>query len=174
MLAALVAAARAVVAMAVVRAAAVKAEVVTAVKRGGTRWTGDPRYEKKQSHLQFLWRSVYRPAHTRALLLGRNQLSKAVPMITSFFKAKPAAGDAAAASSSNTAASVEESKTPAKENERPVTTEGGTKRIGLAAEEQGSPQDDLVVVDPKTSGAATHTPPCPSHLTPPPPNTGLV
>ena len=75
-------------------------------------------------------------------------------MITSFFKAKPAAGDAAAASSSTTAVasvasgSTKDQKTPAKENERPVAAEGGTKRAGLAA---SSPQEELVVVEPETS-----------------------
>ena len=75
-------------------------------------------------------------------------------MITSFFKAKPAAGDAAAASSSITAVasvasgSTKDQETPAKENERPVAAEGGTKRAGLAA---SSPQEELVVVEPETS-----------------------
>ena len=75
-------------------------------------------------------------------------------MITSFFKAKPAAGDAAAASSSTTAVasvasgSTKDQETPAKENERPVAAEGGTKRAGLAA---SSPQEELVVVEPETS-----------------------
>ena len=72
-------------------------------------------------------------------------------MITSFFKAKPAAGDAAAASSSTTAVasgSTKDQETPAKENERPVAAAGGTKRAGLAA---SSPQEELVVVEPETS-----------------------
>jgi len=74
-------------------------------------------------------------------------------MITSFFKPKPSAGDAAAASSSTTAVASGSTKekdqeTPAKENERPVAAAGGTKRAGLAA---SSPQEELVVVEPETS-----------------------
>ena len=58
---------------------------------------------------------------------------------------EPAAGDAAAASSSTTAVasvasgSTKDQKTPAKENERPVAAEGGTKRAGRAA---SSPQEE--------------------------------